>query len=264
MWDRVLAQAEFAYNDSPNRSTGLSPFQILYGMHPRGVHELRDLGLQQRRSADGEDFANAMRDLHEQVKAKLQDSNLKYKAHADLRRRELHFEVGDEVLVHLRKERFPKGTYNKLKFKKIGPCKILRKFSANAYEIQLPPGIGISPIFNVADLFPYPGELLEEKTDESGRSTRHTQEDRDSWKKQMPYVQPPEIEGILETQVVRRTRRKKYFQYLVKWKNRPIEDSSWLDARQIERIGTTVAELMNRSHDLFSPREPDAGASSSQ
>ena len=44
MWDRVLAQAEFAYNDSRNRSTGISPFQILYGMHPRGVHELRDLG----------------------------------------------------------------------------------------------------------------------------------------------------------------------------------------------------------------------------
>ena len=65
MWDRVLAQAEFAYNDSPNRSTGLIPFQILYDMHPRGVHELRDLGLQERRSADGEDFANAMRDLHE-------------------------------------------------------------------------------------------------------------------------------------------------------------------------------------------------------
>ena len=39
-WDHVLAQAEFAYNDSPNRSTGFSPFQILYGMHPRGVHEL--------------------------------------------------------------------------------------------------------------------------------------------------------------------------------------------------------------------------------
>ena len=42
-WDRVLAQAEFAYNDSLNMSTGMSPFQILYGMHPRGVYELRDL-----------------------------------------------------------------------------------------------------------------------------------------------------------------------------------------------------------------------------
>ena len=45
MWDRVLAQVEFSYNDSPNRNTGYSPFQILYGMHPRGVHELRDLRL---------------------------------------------------------------------------------------------------------------------------------------------------------------------------------------------------------------------------
>ena len=45
--------------------------------------------------------------------------------------------------------------YNKLKFKKISPYKIIRKFSSNAYELQLPPGIGISPIFNVAYLFPY-------------------------------------------------------------------------------------------------------------
>jgi hypothetical protein len=42
-WDQILPQAEFAYNDSPNRSTGKSPFQILNGMQPRGVSELRDL-----------------------------------------------------------------------------------------------------------------------------------------------------------------------------------------------------------------------------
>ena len=42
-WDLALAQVEFAYNDSPNRSTCMSPFQIVYGMHPRGVYEFRDL-----------------------------------------------------------------------------------------------------------------------------------------------------------------------------------------------------------------------------
>ena len=30
-WDLILPQAEFAYNNSVNRSTGRSPFQIMYG-----------------------------------------------------------------------------------------------------------------------------------------------------------------------------------------------------------------------------------------
>ena len=71
-WDRVLAQDEFSYNDSPKRSIGMSPFQILYGMHPRGVCELRDLGQLEKRSVDGEEFATRISELQEQVKARLQ------------------------------------------------------------------------------------------------------------------------------------------------------------------------------------------------
>lgn len=57
------------------------------------------------------------------------------------------------VLAHLGKESYLKGEYNKLKMKNIGPCRILM-FSANAYELQLRPSIGISPIFNVPNLYP--------------------------------------------------------------------------------------------------------------
>jgi hypothetical protein len=42
-----------------------------------------------------------------------------------------------------------------MKLKKIGPCKILRKFDENAYEIDLPEDVGISPIFKISDLYPY-------------------------------------------------------------------------------------------------------------
>jgi hypothetical protein len=66
------------------------------------------------------------------------------------------------ILAHLRKERFPRGTYNKLKMKKIGPCRIIRKFGANAYEIELPDGIGISPISNISYLYPYKYEEVGE------------------------------------------------------------------------------------------------------
>ena len=85
-----------------------------------------------------------MGELHEQVKHRLQDSSDKYKQRVDLHRKEVNFEVGYMVLDHLRKERLPKGEYHKLKMKKIGPCKILWKFSANDYELELPPNIGIS------------------------------------------------------------------------------------------------------------------------
>jgi hypothetical protein len=154
-WDLALPLDEFAYNDSPNRSTGLSPFKIVYGVNPRGVFELKDLGQMEKRSINSEDSTSDMQMLHEKVKEQLHENNFKYKQKAYLKRRGVFFEEGDLVLAHFRKGIFPRGTYNKLKVKNIGPCKILRNFSANAYEIELPEDMGISPIFNVVDLYSY-------------------------------------------------------------------------------------------------------------
>jgi hypothetical protein len=74
-WDQILSQTEFAYNDSPNRTTGKIPFQILYGMHPSGVSELRDLEQSEIRSAGEEDFVAEMQRLHIQIKGQLHNSN---------------------------------------------------------------------------------------------------------------------------------------------------------------------------------------------
>jgi hypothetical protein len=46
------------------------------------------------------------------------------------------------------------------------------------------------------------------------------------WKKQMPVADKPQMECILDKRVSKKTKRKQYFEYLVKWKGHPVEDSS--------------------------------------
>ena len=78
-------------------------------MHPRGVYELRDLGQLEKRSVNGEDFAARISELQEEVKVRVQKSNANYKARIDSKRRDKNYDIGDLVLAHLRKEKFPKG-----------------------------------------------------------------------------------------------------------------------------------------------------------
>ena len=104
----------------------------------------------------------------------------------------------------------------------------------------MPTGVGISPIFNVAYLYPYvAGDI--------GTFTEGEDPTEDlQWVRQMPVAQPLEVEAILGTKVVKRTRKKDYLEYLVKWKKRPIEDSTWMSVAELEAKGFTVADLMNR------------------
>jgi hypothetical protein len=56
-----------------------------------------------------------------------------------------------------------------------------------------------------------------------------------------------QMEKIIDQRIGKKTRRKTYFEYLVKWKGHPIEDASWVNEADIQKHGNSVQDLMDRS-----------------
>ena len=133
------------------------------------------------------------------------------------------------------------GTYIKLKMKKFGPCKILKKHdSRNAYELELLHGIHISPIFNVKNLTKYHDDGVYENLMLEPCP--------------IPTFVKEEIEEIFDSHVGRSTINKEYEEYLVKWKGQPIEDSTWILAAEISNLGFPLPSIKRRGHFSIHPR----------
>ncbi|GKA50127.1 reverse mRNAase [Tanacetum coccineum] len=125
LWDVSLAQDKFSYNSAVHSSMGFSPFEIMYKTSPRHVVDLVDLP--GKKNVQANRMVEEVQATHEAVRANITEANAKYKISADKHRPKklLLFQVEDEVMVFLRKERFPVGSYSKLQPKKYGPYKIL-------------------------------------------------------------------------------------------------------------------------------------------
>ncbi|XP_024175493.1 uncharacterized protein LOC112181336 [Rosa chinensis] len=108
-WDYALPQVEFAYNSAVHSATGKSPFSLVYTVVPRHVVDLVKLPSV---SVTAEGMARDMQAVRDKVKDKLEATNAKYNAAADKHRRGKVFQKGDDVMVFLRKERFPVGISN--------------------------------------------------------------------------------------------------------------------------------------------------------
>ncbi|KAI0529649.1 hypothetical protein KFK09_002203 [Dendrobium nobile] len=140
----MLSTTEFAYNSMVNRSTGKSPFNIVYTKVPNLALDVAVLP--KCRSEMATKFTTKYSDMLKDVRKKLHQSNQSYKAYKDLRRREKLFHVGDLVMVRLCRERFPPGTYSNLSRRKIGPFPITTKINDNAYIADLPASYNTSSL----------------------------------------------------------------------------------------------------------------------
>ncbi|KAJ9545435.1 hypothetical protein OSB04_025142 [Centaurea solstitialis] len=175
-WDVALAQAEFAYNSAVHTATGCSPFSLVYTSSPRHVVDLVKLPRDLEVSIAAGNMAKDFQATKEAVKKRLEATGLKNKAAADKHRRKKIFHEGDEVIVFLRKERFPVGTYGKLQPRKYGPFTITKKINDNAYVVALPDSLHISNTFNVADIYEYHKDESVSLEENSGSSSSEVEE----------------------------------------------------------------------------------------
>jgi hypothetical protein len=250
-WDLLLPHVEFAYNGSVNRSIGLSPFEVVTGSRPQVPLDLTPLRVHTRVSEGAEDFSQHIQNIHAEVRHKLVVSADKYKQHADLHRRRVAFEVRDLVLICLRAECFPRGTFHKLHHRRAGPSfKILKRLGSNAYQLELPPALSISLIFNVEDLTAYPGPVDIATTVESALAPQAL----------LPASLPSRdhIEEILDDQIVS-TRRGGYQKFLIKWKNHPLSDCSWLQTEEVQRLDPDLYDAYLAKHSTKSSSFPEGG-----
>ena len=139
---------------------------------------------------------------------------------ADRHRRDVEFQVGDNVLLSTRHMRF-RQSLGKLQSRFIGPFRITEKVSRAAYKLQLPEGWKIHPVFHVSLLKKWYASTWSVPANAPIPELEASTE---------PSYQ---IEKILRWRWVGRGRRR-YREFLVTWSGYPLEEAQWIPASNFD------------------------------
>ncbi|WMV41873.1 hypothetical protein MTR67_035258 [Solanum verrucosum] len=148
-WDDHLPLIEIAYNNSYHSSIGMDPFEVLYGRRCRftiGWFEVGEVTL------IGPELVHEAMEKVRLIRERLRTAQSKKKSYADVRRRDLEFDVHDWVYLKISpmKGVMRFGKKGKLSPHYIGPYKILRHVGKVAYELSLPNDLAfMHPIFHI-------------------------------------------------------------------------------------------------------------------
>ena len=224
-WDQRLAMAELSINNSVHASTGYTPFYLNNGYELSlpmdhalaGIYPNNNPTAKERINQLEEDRLLAYKNIE-----KAQEYQIKY---ANQHRRDIKFQIGDQVLLSTENLRMANHTFSSPKFacKFFGPFKISKVINNNAYELSLPPQLMIHPVLNINRLKPY-------------------REPQSLFPLRSPtFIKPPPItteqgnvEYTVET-ILARTGRGSSLKYLVKWLGYPSEDSTWEKAENLKK-----------------------------
>jgi hypothetical protein len=154
-WDENLPYVQHSYNRDLHSSIGHSPFKVCLGFQPLAPMDIAlRITAAQEESSDAQTKVDRATKFVEQVQDILQKSNAKYKQLHDQHRLPHKFQGGDKVLLHLLKERLIRP-HRKLRPLQYGPYTITKVAGENAFELSIPPFLGLHPVFNVELLPPY-------------------------------------------------------------------------------------------------------------
>ncbi|RVW24823.1 Transposon Tf2-12 polyprotein [Vitis vinifera] len=123
-WYSLLPWAEFWYNTTYHASTGMSPFQALYGRPPPMIPHYQ-LGSSPVNEVD-QNLASRD-DLFHQLKLNLHQASNRMKQIADSKRRDIEFNEGDLVFLRLhpyRQQTVFKRASQKLAHRFYGPFRL--------------------------------------------------------------------------------------------------------------------------------------------
>lgn len=90
-WDSVLSTAEFAYNNSVNRTTDMNPFEIVTSYIPRTPINFIPMSVSHHLSEPVYAFVLHIHSLYQEIGHRIAMSNGRYKQSADLHRSHREF-----------------------------------------------------------------------------------------------------------------------------------------------------------------------------
>ncbi|KAK5819304.1 hypothetical protein PVK06_024283 [Gossypium arboreum] len=154
-WERYLPLIEFAYNNSFQSSIKMAPYEALYGRKCRTPLFWTELGESKIFGVDLiKDAEQKVRIIRESLKA----ASDRQKSYADLKRRDIEYQVGDKVFLKVSpwKKILRFGRKGKLSPRFIGPYEISERVGPVAYRLILPPELErIHDVFHVSMLRRY-------------------------------------------------------------------------------------------------------------
>ena len=154
-WERYLPLIEFAYNNSFQSSIKMAPYEALYGRKCRTPLFWTELGESKIFGVD------LIKDAEQKVKVireSLKAATDRQKSYADLKRKDIEYQVGDKVFLKVSpwKKVLRFGRKGKLSPRFIGPYEISERVGPVAYRLILPPELEkIHDVFHVSMLRRY-------------------------------------------------------------------------------------------------------------